>query len=439
MARRYYFGRRHSEIWVLAMASGRENLQAVSAAQGETVFCEGDPGRYAYVIERGRVEISVRRNGRLVPLVVRGPGELFGEMAIVDDKPRSATVTALEDCEFLLITREQLARRIEEADPILRMCLNVILESFRGTMTRLETLGPSTVSTVQTGIGHVDAIREVKLEHELSEAIAKREFEMHYQPIVDLSDGRLAGYESLVRWRHATRGLVSPMVFIPTAEASGLIVQITQLCLEEASSALVRFEALRFAKGVRAGQSPIRDDMFISVNISGRDFADPNFVENLVRTIGQTGADPRRIKLEVTESMLMQNPERAAAALKACRLKGLTIAIDDFGTGYSSLGYLHKFPIDTLKIDRSFVMAMHDDVRSLKIIQSIQLLAKQLRIPVVAEGIETERDAAVLRDLGCEFGQGYLFAKPLPLEQAEELADDWDVRAALPSIAAKTG
>ena len=165
--------------------------------------------------------------------------------------------------------------------------------------------------------------------------------------------------------------------------------------------------------------------MFVSVNVSGRDFAEPDFVKNLMRIVGDAGVNPRRMKLEITESVLMENPERAIEALRECRIKGLSIAIDDFGTGYSSLGYLHKFPIDTLKIDRSFVMAMHDDQRSMKIIQSVLRLAEQLRIPVVAEGIETKRDSAVLKDLGCEFGQGYLFAKPLSIKDADELIGSW--------------
>jgi EAL domain-containing protein (putative c-di-GMP-specific phosphodiesterase class I) len=214
--------------------------------------------------------------------------------------------------------------------------------------------------------------------------------------------------------------MVPPLSFIPTAESSGLILQLTQLCLEQATNALVRFDAARLA-----GEGDVRHDMFVSVNVSGRDFAEPDFVQNLMRIVNTVGVNPRRMKLEITESVLMENPDRAIEALRECRLKGLSIAIDDFGTGYSSLGYLHKFPIDTLKIDRSFVMAMHDDQRSMKIIQSVKRLAEQLKIPVVAEGIETKRDAAVLKDLGCEFGQGYLFAKPLAIADADALIGSW--------------
>ncbi len=412
------------------MAQGRENLKALSAKAGDVIFSEGDPGEYAYIIESGRVGISITRNGTKISLAECEAGELFGEMAIIDAKPRSATTTALEDCTFLLITKGQLARRIAQADPILRMCLNVILDRFRSTIDRLQELDPETPTSIKSmGRSPVmieaepdsgSAIEDIKLEQDLERGIKAREFELFYQPIVDLKSGDLAGYESLVRWFYPDRGMVPPLSFIPTAEASGLILKLTQLCLEQATAALSRFEGARLSGG-----GDVRHDMFVSVNVSGRDFAEPDFVQNLMRIVGDAGVNPRRMKLEITESVLMENPERAIEALRECRIKGLSIAIDDFGTGYSSLGYLHKFPIDTLKIDRSFVMAMHDDQRSMKIIQSVLRLAEQLRIPVVAEGIETKRDASVLKDLGCEFGQGYLFAKPLSIKDADGLIGSW--------------
>lgn len=412
------------------MTQIRENLEAMSAKAGEVIFSEGDPGHYAYIIESGRVSVSIVRNGANIPLAERAPGELFGEMAIIDQKPRSATTTALEDCTFLLMTKDQLARRIDEADPILRMCFNVILHRFRLMVDQLKELAPDTLNsvkstenselTVEATAASDSALEDIMLEHDLERAIAAREFQLYYQPIVDLKTDDLAGYESLVRWFHPKHGMIPPLDFIPAAEASGLILKLTQLCLEQATAALTRFEAARLT-----GAGDIREDMFVSVNISGRDFADTDFVFNLMRIVESTGVDPRRMKLEITESVLMENPDRALEALKACRLKGFSIAIDDFGTGYSSLGYLHKFPIDTLKIDRSFVMAMHDDQRSMKIIQSVLRLAEQLSIPVVAEGIETKRDADVLKDLGCDYGQGYLYAKPMPLDEADTLIGAW--------------
>lgn len=402
-------------------------------AKGAVVFQEGDFGPCAYLIERGRVEISIERNGEKVVLAERGAGEIFGEMAIIDNQPRSATVAAAEDCELLAITREQLNRRIEECDPILRVCMNVVLERFRATMQQLHRVefgdetgavsGMPDASTMRISLddqeGGDAAIQSIKLERELEHAIRNDEFELFFQPIVDLPGGELAGFESLIRWRHATRGLVPPDVFIPAAESNGLIIPISGIALGQACEGLNMFSAPDQAKG------DVAKDMFVSVNLSGRDFDEDDLVQKIMGIVHAKGADPHNLKLEITETTLMQQPERAAAALEACRVKGLSIAIDDFGAGYSSLGYLHRFPIDTLKIDRSFVMAMHDDHRSLKIVQSVLSMANELGIPVVAEGVETERDAKTLRDLGCQYAQGYFFARPGPRSEALGLLAGW--------------
>lgn len=418
------------------MKESHDSFERVVVGAGAEVFREGDIGVCAYFIERGRVAMTLERNGEVIKLAERGPGEMFGEMAIIDRRPRTATVKALQDAEFLIITQEQLDRRLEDADPILRICLQVILNRYRDTVAQLGALqvgdAPALSAAASANAAEIQdaaaAMQEIKLERELETAIQQEDFELHFQPIVDLSNGWLAGFESLVRWRHETRGLISPMVFIPTAEASGLIVPLGRLCLEQACAGLSSFTRLR------EGAPRVTDDLFVSVNVSGRDFNDRDFVAHIGRTLDAAGADPRRLKLEITETMLMQHPERAVQALEQCRFKGLSIAIDDFGTGYSSLGYLHKFPIDTLKIDRSFVMAMHDDARSMKIIQSILTMARQLNIPVVAEGIETEKDAIVLRDLGCEYGQGYHFARPMPRGDAEATIVEWPGFAALESF-----
>lgn len=415
------------------MPSQQNGLDALVVAKGADVFREGDFGSCAYLIERGRVEISLDRDGERVVLAERAAGEIFGEMAIIDNQPRSATVTAAEDCEFLIITREQLNRRIEDCDPILRVCLNVVLERFRATMEQLHGInlnggsGSYSVSVdasplrmvVDDHEGGAAAIQAIKLEREIERAIEREEFELFFQPIIDLRGGDLAGFESLVRWRHATRGLIPPMVFIPAAETSGLIVPMGRICLQQACAGLNAFADLT------GKNADIRDDLFVSINLSGRDFDQDDLVTRIIEIVDANGSDPTRLKLEITETTLMQQPERAARALEECRIKGLSIAIDDFGTGYSSLGYLHRFPIDTLKIDRSFIMAMHDDQRSMKIVQTVLAMADELGIPVVAEGVETEDDAKILRDMGCEYAQGYFFARPAPRSEALALMPNW--------------
>jgi EAL domain-containing protein (putative c-di-GMP-specific phosphodiesterase class I) len=383
---------------------------------GTVIFREGERGCCAYVIERGRVEISVERSGQKIILGYRGPGEVFGEMAVIDDKPRSATVQAVERCDLLMVTREQLTNRIEETDPVLRMCLTVILERFRATLLRLQVIDheapvaaippePQATDAIDGAI-YDHAIREIKLEQELRDALRQEQFELHYQPILELAGGRLAGFEALIRWRHQERGWIPPMVFIPTAEASGLIVPIGRWTLRRACGALKRIAAA-------TSDRPNAFLPFVSVNLSGRDFYDGSFVVEVERVVDETGIDPRKIKLEITETLLMRQPEQAAAALQACRRMGLRIAIDDFGTGYSSLSYLHQFPIDTLKIDRSFVSSMQASEQHHQIVRSIIHLARELGIEVIAEGIERPDQAALLRELGCDLGQGFLFAKPL--------------------------
>jgi len=415
------------------MTSFSSGLKAVLLAAGDHVFREGDLGTSAYLVERGRVEIAVERGGRRVVVGRCGPGELVGEMAIIDDQPRTATATAVEDCELLLITREQLARRIDESDPVLRLCLNVVLDRFRATMAQLNGLRFGDAPTAarmadrliaERAAAAEAALGEVRLEREIERSIHARDFELHYQPIVELASGRIAGFESLARWRHPERGLVAPDLFIPTAEASGLIVPLGRVCLAEACRMLAAVQARRLPEDAAVPHS------FISVNVSGRDFEKDDFVVNLARTLAAEHADPTGLKLEITETILMRQPERASAALDRCRAMGVSIAIDDFGAGYSSLGYLHRFPIDTLKIDRSFIAAMHDDPRSLKIIQSIVGMAEKLRIPVVAEGVETARDAEALTAMGCDYAQGYLYSKPLPRADAEALFDAWPLARA---------
>jgi EAL domain-containing protein (putative c-di-GMP-specific phosphodiesterase class I) len=397
-----------------------DRLEYVVVEAGKTVFREGDRGYCAYLIEKGGVEISVTRSDARIVLGRRGQGEVFGEMAIIDDKPRSATVIAISDCTLVAITREQLTRRLENSDPILRMCLSVILDRFRVTLMKLGSFSQEDGSALASGAEseglesaarNDPAIQEIRLERELEHALRQDDFELHFQPVVRLDDRRIAGFEALVRWRHPERGLISPVVFIPSAEASGFIVPLGRWCFKQACKVLHELDQAVLDRGDVS-------DLFMSVNITGRDFSDPNFIESIVTSIEETGVDPARIKLEITESMLMHQPEQAIAALHECKARGLSIAVDDFGTGYSSLSYLHKFPIDTLKIDRSFVSEMEEVPVSLEIIRSIVGLARQLTISVVAEGIESERSAVKLQELGCQFGQGYTFFRPMEQKAA---------------------
>ncbi len=258
------------------------------------------------------------------------------------------------------------------------------------------------------------AIFMQQVETDLRYAIVCNELELFYQPLVRLSDATLCGFEALVRWNHPKRGLVSPLEFIPVAEATGLIIPMTNQILRSACAQFVEWEKRydRYAS------------MMLSVNISVMHFADSGLVDQIERTIAETGIRPSSLKLEITESAVMDNAEQAISTLRRIKETGVAISIDDFGTGYSSLSYLHRFPIDYLKIDRSFVISMDEGTENREIVRTIIGLANALKLSVIAEGIETLEQFERIRNLGCEFGQGYLFSRPLPVEQIDEMLGD---------------
>jgi diguanylate cyclase len=403
------------------------SLDRIAVPAGTLLFAEGDAGSSAYLIDSGRIEIFLVREGREVILAVRGPGEIVGEMAIIDSRPRSASARVAADCDLTIITAEQIAHRITQTDPILRMCLGVVIAKYRETVAMIDQgdrrQSPRGDSLSSPG-DFQSALSTLSLESELRRALRNDELELFFQPIVRLPSRRLAGFEALLRWRHPTRGLVAPGAFIPIAEASGLIVDITDWCLTRVGQS--------FPEIVKAALHNVVavDPLFMSVNISGHDLARESFLGSVTAMLSQSGIEPGGIKLEVTESVLMKDPLGAVAALEACRKLGLTIALDDFGTGYSSLSYLSTLPIATLKIDRSFISAMTHAPASRKIIQMILRLAEELAIPVVAEGIEEPHQEQTLAELGCAFGQGYLFGRPAPLDQTLALTRQWKVPSA---------
>jgi diguanylate cyclase (GGDEF)-like protein len=261
---------------------------------------------------------------------------------------------------------------------------------------------------------HMRAVKLLELETDLRYAIDRDELELYYQPIVGLDDLMLSGFEALVRWNHPTRGLVPPDEFIALSEDTGLIVPMTVKLLDQACRTLSQWQK----------RSPRYSRLRMSVNISGKHFAEGDLVEQIKSVLSRTQIDPSHLRLEVTESAVMKNAEHAILTLKQIRETGVRISIDDFGTGYSSLSYLHRFPIDVLKIDRSFVSTMEDGSENGEIVRTVIALASNLKLSVVAEGIESIHQLHQLRILGCEFGQGYLFSRPLPAQEIERLLDD---------------
>lgn len=259
---------------------------------------------------------------------------------------------------------------------------------------------------------HARAIALLELETDLRKAIARDEFKIHYQPIVSLENWRIAGFEALLRWEHPERGFIPPAKFIPVAEETGLIIPIGQWVLAEACKQLREWQQ----------KYPSDPPLTISVNLSGKQFSHPNLIEEISNILADTGLDARSLKIEITESAIIENIELATAILKQLKSLGIRISLDDFGTGYSSLSYLHRFPIDTLKIDRSFVTRMNLPKNS-EIVQTIVTLAVNLGMDVIAEGVETREQVIHLTGLDCEFVQGYLLSKPVDGPAIEELIE----------------
>jgi diguanylate cyclase (GGDEF)-like protein len=261
---------------------------------------------------------------------------------------------------------------------------------------------------------HTRAVTLLQLETDLRTAIERDQLCMFYQPIINLDTMKLFGFESLVRWNHPTRGLVPPNEFIPVSEETGLIVPMTLWILRTSCRQMVEWQR----------KNPANKNLVVSVNLSGKHFAHKDLVEQIKNILIETEMNPAHLKLELTESAVMDNAENVISMMKQIRDLGIQLSIDDFGTGYSSLSYLHRFPINTLKVDRSFVSAMEDGSENGEIVRTVVALAKTLRLDVIAEGIETIHQLHQLRILGCEYGQGYLFSRPVPVEEAEKLIND---------------
>lgn len=258
---------------------------------------------------------------------------------------------------------------------------------------------------------YTQVLKQLQLENDLHQAIERQEFQVDYQPIVSLNTGRLTGFEALIRWQHPIRGFVSPSEFIPMAEETGLIIPIGEWVLRSACQQMTLWQD-KFST-----TTPLK----ISVNLSVKQLKEPNFLNKIEQILTQTGLESQSLQLEVTESMLMDNVDQLIDILSQLRSREIQLSIDDFGTGYSCLSYLHRFPVNNLKIDRSFVSRIGEMGENCEIVETIVSLAHQLGMKAIAEGVETIEQLNQLQALTCEEAQGYFFSKPLVRESAEAL------------------
>ena len=411
----------------------------------EFIFREGDPGDCAYIIESGMVEVALDKDGRKLVMATLTKGDILGEMAIIDRLPRSASARAIVPTEVMAIPLDYVSQKIEQSDPTVRMFLRLAMARYRDLNARLGQVfeGLSLGQLNDEGDGFAASTMELKSlipqflemhkridsavtkpaqsdsgamfgektleitkllvteDKMLQAAMTKKEFRLHYQPIVDLSNNKIVGCEALVRWSHPSGELLLPSRFLTHVENSDLIIDLGYWIAEQACDFQSRL------------CNDFQHDIFVAINLSGKQFEDQFLVPSLADIMDKTGARRERIKFEITESLLIDNPELATQSLHQLKETGAKLAIDDFGTGYSSFSYLHRFPFDTLKIDRVFVSAMARSEKSNQIVKSLVNLSHDLGMDVVAEGIETEQEAELMRGFQTAFGQGFYYSKPV--------------------------
>ena len=415
----------------------------------EFLFKEGERCDFAYIIESGSVEVFHHCGDRKLVLANLGEGDVLGEMAIIDNLPHTASAQARQATRVIAIPLDYIGEKIADTEPTIRLLLRNIIARYRDMQTRFtqvfdniegfdETPLPSsnadTTAEFKNVILQYQKIQQrihsavnmpsdradnvpvgeqtlftskllVTQDKSIKAALKDEEFLLHFQPIMDLKRKKLVGCEALVRWLNTSGNLIQPSEFIPRAEMTGLIVDLGYWIVRKACE-FQRDLAQRFKQRI-----------YVSINLSSKQFEDPLLIDSLANIMRETGARPELIKFEITESLLMDSPEIAIDALHRLKETGAKLAIDDFGTGYSSFSYLHQLPFDTLKIDRTFIAATSSNdksnAKSNNIIKTLVHLSHDLGMDVIAEGIETKSELEMLRQVGADFGQGFLFSKGL--------------------------
>lgn len=393
------------------------HVGAIRFMAGTRIFRQGELGDVAYMIETGYVEISSMSGGKKHVMAILRTGEIFGEMAILDGQPRSATASAMHETTLIPISGKQLRDELDRGSAVTRLILIAAIDRLRTIQTKdyqdVESLKDckkqQTQNDTHIKLARVHASQQFKLRFDMERAICQRHFKFDYQPIVSLADGRTKGFEALLRWPRPDGQILMPGDFISLAEQSGLIVPLGAWALENALQSLAVITHNSRQQECEGG------GIFMSVNISARQLEREEDVEQLATMIEKAAFAPGCVSLEITEQTLLVNPRAATIGLARLKATGASIVLDDFGTGYSSLNNLHCFPLDTLKIDRSFVNRIVDDRSRQRVVAAIIGLARELNMDVVAEGVEKLDDARWLREHACRYAQGHLIAKPAPL------------------------
>jgi len=389
-----------------------DELNRVIYDGAQQIFKDGDEGGCVYLIEEGTVEIFITDQGRECRLGLMGKGELFGEVSLIGYRPRSATVRAVERTVLIPITQQLVENLLEQSDPILRHFLRTILDRFINyEANAFESTTTAFVPTAQANRRSVlkgEVTQKISLMHGMGRALTRDEFQLHYQPICDLSDGRIVGFEALIRWNHPIDGLMPPMDFLWIAEQTGQIRDIGLWTLERAC------KDWPMLKRYTESEAP-----FVSVNLSASQLINESLVEDVRSILLDHAMSPAEIKLEMTETAMVSHPDIAQQIFKRLIELGSSLALDDYGTGHSGLGHLQRYPIGTLKIDRVFIAPVLDSKHNTEIVRSSITLAHSLEMDVVAEGVENAEVRTILLEMGCDFGQGWYFGRPSTIQDLE--------------------
>jgi len=387
---------------------------------GEVLYHQGESSDCAWLVEQGTIELTSLQGRRSVSLGLFGPGELIGELGMLDGGPRTATAIAREHCVLLAIEHDPFLERLQDGDPIVRTLVDSMLRRIRGLLARMpadaELPGedmPIGDPAERAGIG------KIRLETLLREALQTGTLEVRYQPILDLQADAVRSYEALVRWQLPERGMVSPAEFIRLAEETSLIVPVGEYVLDRVIEVLV---ALR-----DQGVTPLPS---IAVNLSAKQLVEPGMARQIIQRVQRAALPEGALKLEVTESrMLDYGP--VAAVMRHCREHGIPFALDDFGTGYSNLTHLHELEFEFVKVDQAFARHMFDSPRAMAIVEAIVAMAHGIGAQVIMEGVETREQLEALGRLGVRHAQGYLVGQAAPVDAVlSGEAARWRERAA---------
>lgn len=387
-----------------------DEFDRVVFARGQQIFKYGDVGDCAYLIEEGAVEVLFVNPDKEPRIKLMGKGELFGEISLIDYQPRTATVRAVQRTVLVPIPRKLMEGLLEKSDPVLRHLLLVILDRFRnstddsGLSVSSAMISPEQSMRRSTMKG--EATQKLSLAHGVKRALLREEFQLYYQPICNLADGCVAGFEALIRWHHPTDGPIQPNDFLWVAEQTGLIHEIGLWTLERACRDWV------VLKNFTGYESP-----FISVNLSAVQLSNEMLVEEVKAIMASQYIKPSELKLELTETVMVEHPEIALMIMHRLIELGCSLALDDYGAGHSGLRHLQRYPLDTLKIDGAFVEPILASAQSQEIVRSSVALAHSLGMSAVAEGVETEGVRAKLLEMKCDFGQGWYFGRPATLQE----------------------